>query len=178
MDVSQKKHLKFFQRCAELEMIVLVHTGHEHSPPVLDKELAGPKRLEFALDQGCTVVACHSGTGWQTDTPDQLPEFVALLKRYPKLWGDTAVLGSAGRVRDFNRLLEDPLARGRLLHGSDYPFPTAPSAFAAQIGKDVAQRLDREPNWLKKDYELKVALGIGPASARRASEIANAPTTK
>src|SRR5438270_13867268 len=85
--------------------------------------LAAPRRLELALDQGCTVVACHAGTGWKTDTPDQLPEFLALLKRYPKLWGDTAVLGTAGRVRDFTRLLEHPPARDRLLHGCDFPFP-------------------------------------------------------
>ncbi len=61
-----------------------------------------------------------------TDTPDQLLEtdFVSLLKRYPNLWGDTAVLGTAGRVRDFGRLLDrdkaarkdQQLIQNRLLH--------------------------------------------------------------
>jgi hypothetical protein len=178
VDVADRKHAKFFRRCTELDMAVLVHTGHEHSAPVIDKDLAGPRRLEFALDQGCTIVACHAGTGWTTDTPDQLPEFQALLKRYPKLWGDTAVLGTAGRVRDFTRLLEDPLARNRLLHGSDFPFPAAPSAFAAQISDGVAQKLDKEMNWLKKDFALKEALGVGRASAKRAFEIARANKAK
>ena len=35
----------------------------------------------------------------------------SLLKRYPKLWGNTAVLGTAGRVRDFGRLLDDEMQR-------------------------------------------------------------------
>jgi hypothetical protein len=172
VDVADRKHAGFFRRCTELDMVVLVHTGHEHSAPVIDRHLAGPRRLEFALDQGCTIVACHAGTGWPTDIPDQLPEFLALLRRYPRLWGDTAVLGTAGRVRDFTRLLEEPFVRDRLLHGSDFPFPAAPRAFAARIGDEVAQRISSERNWLKKDLDLKEALGVGLASARRAYRVA------
>lgn len=167
VDVGQGKHKPFFRRAAELGMIVLVHTGHEHSAPVIDKALASPRRLELALDQCCTVVACHAGTGWASDSPDQLPEFAALVKRYPKLWGDTSVLGTAGRVRDFMRLLEDPTVRERLLHGSDFPFPPSPLSFTEQIGEPAVRRIAREPNWLKKDLDLKEALGIGLASARR-----------
>ncbi len=172
VDIADRKHGKFFRRCTELDMLVLVHTGHEHSAPVIDRHLAGPGRLEFALDQGCAIVACHAGTGWVTDTPDQLPEFLALLRRYPRLWGDTAVLGTNGRVRDFTRLLEDPFAKDRLLHGSDFPFPVAPKAFAARIGDEAANRLNSEVSWIKKDLDLKEAMGIGVASARRAYRIA------
>ena len=64
VDISDPKHTRFFKKCADLKMIVMVHTGHEHSAPVLDKEFANPQRLELALDQGATVVACHCGTGW------------------------------------------------------------------------------------------------------------------
>ena len=71
VNVADRKHTKFFRRCAELEMVVMVHTGHEHSAPVIDKDLADPARLELALDQGCTVVACHAGSGWESDKPDQ-----------------------------------------------------------------------------------------------------------
>jgi len=154
-------------------MIVLVHTGHEHSAPVIDKNLAAPHRLKLALDQGCTVVACHAGTGWITDLPDQLPEFVSLLKRYPEnLWGDTAVLGTSGRVRDVERLLEHKeLVCSRLIHGSDFPFPADPMAFAARIGEATAKQIAAEPNLLKRDFDLKEALGIGRVSAGRAYEL-------
>lgn len=173
VNVADRKHAQFFRRCCELDMVVLVHTGHEHSAPVIDKNLAAPRRLELALDQGCTVVACHAGTGWITDSPDQLPEFVSLLKRYPKLWGDTSVLGTAGRVRDFGRLLEDEeFVRSRLLHGSDFPFPASPAAFGGRIGTEAARLLEQETNLLKKDFALKEALGIGRASAERAALVA------
>lgn len=178
VDVADRRHAKFFERCAELQMVVLVHTGHEHSAPVIDKSLAAPSRLRFPLDQGCTVVACHAGSGWKTDKPDQLPEFLSLLERYPNLWGDTAVLGTLGRVTDFMRLLENPLARSRLLHGSDFPFPAAPHAFAAQIGEEVAMRISAEANWIKKDFDLKEALGIGAASAERAYDVVHARKAK
>ncbi len=173
VDVADAKHTKFFRRCSELNMVVLVHTGHEHSAPVIDKNLAAPHRLELALEQGCTVVACHAGTGWITDLPDQLPEFVSMLKRFPEnLWGDTAVLGTAGRVRDFGRLLDEKeLVCSRLLHGSDFPFPASPIDFATKIGRQVAMQIDAEPNLLKKDLDLKEALGIGRASAERAYEL-------
>ncbi len=187
VNIADGKHTRFFRRCCDLNIVVLVHTGHEHSAPVIDKSLAAPRRLELALDQGCTVVACHAGTGWVTDTPDQLPEFVSLLKRYPNLWGDTAVLGTAGRVRDFGRLLDgnidekidentaaedQKLIRSRLLHGSDFPFPANPAAFIARLGLEASVRLELESNLLKRDFDLKEALGIGRDSAQLAWKVA------
>lgn len=171
VDVANRSYTKFYRRAAELKMVIMVHTGHEHSAPVIDKDLANPARLELMLDQGPTVVACHAGTGWPSDSPDQLPAFANLLKRYPTLWGDTAVLGTAGRVRDFYRLLDDSAVKSRLLHGSDFPFPISPSAFADRIGKDALQSIARERSWIGKDYALKKALNIGQASAERAWKV-------
>lgn len=171
VDVALPKHKKFFRLASDLKLTVLVHTGHEHSAPVIDKTLAGPNKLRLALDEGCTVVACHSGTGWQTDSPDQLPQFLELLPKYPNLYGDTAVLGTPGRVRDFDRLLKDPLAIERLLHGSDFPFPVMPEAFVNQIGPAAVKRIGGELNWLTKDLELKEALNVGYKSSQRAHRL-------
>ncbi len=168
VNVADVKHTKFYRRCAELKIVIMVHTGHEHSAPVIDKDLANPARLELMLEQGATVVACHAGSGWASDTPDQLPAFASLLKRYPKLWGDTSVLGTAGRVRDFYRLLDDPSLRDRLLHGSDFPFPISPISFSARVGKEQIAEMARQRSWIAKDFQLKQALGVGQASAERA----------
>jgi predicted TIM-barrel fold metal-dependent hydrolase len=168
VNVADRKFVPFYRRCAERKVIIMVHTGHEHSAPVIDKDLANPARLELMLDQGPTVVACHSGTGWVSDTPDQLPAFANLLKRYPKLWGDTAVMGTAGRVRDFGRLLEDPAIASRLLHGSDFPFPISAVAYEKKIGKEAVTAINKTRSWIAKDLELKTALGIGKVSAERA----------
>ena len=138
VDLAERRHVRFFRRCAELKMVVMVHTGHEHSAPVVNARLASPRKLELALDEGCTVVACHCGTGWWWDRPDMLPDFLLMLRKHGNLWGDTAVLGSAGRVRDFLRLLADHGAVDRLLHGSDFPFPPLPLVFATALGVNRA----------------------------------------
>ena len=171
VDLADKKHTKFFQRCATLKAVVLVHTGHEHSTPIIDVGLANPRKLELALDQGCTVVACHCGTGRQGDYPDMLPDFLAMIRRYTNLWGDTSVLGGFGRARDFLCLLDDKLACERLLHGSDFPFPAIPTAFSDRIGTVEALRLQALSNLIQQDYALKEALGIGRASAERAARL-------
>ncbi|MBI1899816.1 MAG: amidohydrolase family protein [Planctomycetia bacterium] len=171
VDIAERKHRGFFRRCAEKKVLVMVHTGHEHSAPVVDIELARPEKLRPALDEGCTVVACHSGTGREHDRPDMLQEFFRLLRDYEKqgnLWGDTAVLGSYGRTRDFARLLADDLAKSRLLHGSDFPFPAIPLGFAGTIGATKAAVLQLEKNLIRQDFALKEALGIGRASAEQA----------
>jgi len=106
-----------------------------------------------------------------------LPPFLAMVRRYKNLWGDTAVLGSAGRERDFQRLLADPQAKERLLHGSDFPFPAVPLAFARVVGLKEATRLQLIPNGMRQDFALKEALGIGRVSAERAYRFVVAATT-
>ena len=168
VDLLEKRHAPFFRRCAELKVVVMVHTGHEHSAPIISAALANPRKLALALEEGCTVVACHCGTGWPTDKVDMLPDFLAMIRKYKKLWGDTSVLGSAGRVRDMSRLLADDEAKERLLHGSDFPFPAAPLAFVGTLGIRKAANLQAIENPIKQDYALKEALGVGQASAERA----------
>lgn len=168
VDLSQKRYVPFFRRCTKLKVVVMVHTGHEHSATIIKAALANPRKLTLALDEGCTVVACHCGTGWSTDPVDMLPDFLAMVRKYKNLWGDTAVLGSAGRVRDMSRLLADCKAKDRLLHGSDFPFPAAPRAFINTIGALKAKRLQAIGNPIEQDFALKEALGIGRASAERA----------
>ena len=85
----------------------MVHTGHEHSAPVVDIRLADPLKLTLALQEGCTVVACHCGTGWPGEKPDFSPGFLGMMRRHKRLWGDTAVLGTSKRVDDVKRLLEN-----------------------------------------------------------------------
>lgn len=175
VDLADRKHAKFFQRCADLRMVVMVHTGHEHSAPIVDVGLANPRKLELALDQGCTVVACHCGTGRPSDHPDMLPEFLALIRKHKNLWGDTAALGGLGRSKDFLRLLADKPACERLVHGSDFPLPALPMTFAGTIGTKQALRIQGVANIIQRDLALKEALGIGRASAERAYRLIAQP---
>lgn len=171
VDLADKKYRPFFRRAADRKVVVMVHTGHEHSCPIFDPRLGSPSKLIPALEEGCTVVACHCGTGRAGDKPDMLPEFLAMVRKHKNLWGDTAVLGSALRTGDFARLLADKPAVERLVHGSDYPFPPGPLAFAPTIGMAEATRLQKMSNMLQQDFGLKQALGVGRASAERAFKL-------
>ena len=168
VDVSDMRYLPFFRRCADLNVIVMVHTGHENSAPIFRIQLADPYKLKNALNEGCTVVACHCGTGRASNMPDMLPHFLEMIRKHDNLWGDTAVLGSIGRSRDLMRLIDDELAVKRILHGSDFPFPSVPLEFSQQLGDVPAARLQFIGNPIKRDFELKVALKIGRESAARA----------
>ena len=127
VDLSDHRYTPFFRRCADLKMVVMVHTGHEHTAPIVDAGLANPRKLAMALEQGCTVVACHCGTGWPTDSPDMLPDFLAMVRKYDNLWGDTSVLGSAGRAGDAVRLLADAEAQPACCTEAISPFPWLPT---------------------------------------------------
>ncbi|MCC6784510.1 MAG: amidohydrolase family protein [Planctomycetes bacterium] len=168
VDVADRRHAPFFRRCAALDVLVLVHTGHEHSAPVLDIALADPLRLELALASGCRVVACHAGTGRPGDEPDWLPAFVTMLRRHPRLLGDSSVLGTPGRERDLRRLLDDDEVRARLVHGSDYPFPAVPAGFRAELGERRCAELAAERNPLARELALKAALGLEDSQWRAA----------
>ena len=50
VDISDKRFAPFFRRCADLEIVVMVHTGHEHSAPIISAALADPRKLALALD--------------------------------------------------------------------------------------------------------------------------------
>ncbi|MBB31319.1 MAG: hypothetical protein CME25_20715 [Gemmatimonadetes bacterium] len=57
----------FYRRVAELGTILMVYTGPEHSSEVTGHALTDPAGLLPALDEGCTVVAAHSGMGSDLD---------------------------------------------------------------------------------------------------------------
>jgi predicted TIM-barrel fold metal-dependent hydrolase len=168
VDVSDPRHRPFFRACARHDILVMVHTGHEHSAPIFDIDLANPRRLEQALAAGCRVVACHAGSGRTTDEPDFVPDFVEMTRRHEKLFGDTSILCTPGRERDLLRLLAVPHVRERLVHGSDFPFPSVPAGFADQIGQHRANELTSDRNFLRRDLQLKRALGLDRSVTRAA----------
>ena len=173
IDPSDKGYTRFFRRCAELKMVVMSHTGHSKSLGTADPTLGNAAKLALALDQGCTVVACHSGTsGWE-DCPDMVPDFLAMLRKYPKLWGDTAALCSRARSRNFLRLLADEVAPQRFLYGSDFPFPPSVGSFRSTLGLRNTLRVRRMDNPIAQDYSLQQMLGVGRTAAERSYRLAH-----
>jgi mannonate dehydratase len=158
VDPSLKRFESFYRRAAQLEMVLMFHTGYEHSCRVVSQQFTDPARLGRPLEHGMPVIAAHAGTCAFFDAEDYYPNFVEMMSRYPNLYGDTAVLATSIRWSALRRLGREPeWLRNRIIHGSDYPFPPARLPFLLRTGLFPPEL--RNP--LDMDLRIKRTYGIG-----------------
>ncbi len=162
VDPGLDRFRPFYRRVAELDILLMVHTGTEHSAPIVGDEFSDPERLVPALEEGCTVIAAHSGMANFFDRMDLdfFPNLVDLLPRYSRLYCDSAVLASVRRWRSLPRMLEQELVMERLVHGSDFPVPSNAAVFWNRLNPMDLLKLSSETNLLERDFRLKQALGL------------------
>ncbi len=163
------KFRAFYRKCAEKGMRIMVHTGAEHSAPIASKTLGDPRFLELALEEGCTVIAAHTGTRAFFNPPaeDHFPDFVALAAKHPRLYADTAVLGSQFRWRCIPEIVRTPSVLPRMIHASDWPFPANALVFWNRLHPFTLVGLMAEKNLFLRDLRLKQALGMPAESFGR-----------
>jgi predicted TIM-barrel fold metal-dependent hydrolase len=141
VDPARPEFDPFYALARELGVVLMFHTGYEHSCKVVSQKFTDPSRLERPLSHGLTVVAAHCGTCAFFDPEDYYPHFVAMMKRYENLSGDTAIMASLIRWSSLKRLSREPQEiRQRILHGSDYPFPPARLPYLLRTGFWPAER--------------------------------------
>ncbi len=160
VDPGLDRFRPFYRRLAELDILLMVHTGAEHGTPIVGDDFSDPVRLVPALEEGCSVIAAHTGMGTFLDRVDFFPTLVDLLPRYPRLYCDSAVLASTTYWRSLHRILEQDLVLERLIHGSDFPFPCNALAFWNRLNPVDLLRLSSETNLLERSFRLKQALGL------------------
>jgi len=159
VDPSLPAFEPFYRLAAELDVILMFHTGYEHSCRVISQKFTDPRRLVRPLDHGLRVIAAHCGTCTSFDREDYYPGFVEMMHRYPNLFGDTSILATWPRWRALGRLArESDSLRSRLLHGSDYPFPPARGPYIRRAG--FRPGLTRNP--LDIDLAIKQSFEFGP----------------
>jgi len=135
IDPSHELCVPFYKKLVELDIVLLSHTGHEHSVGAMEQIKGNPLLLRKALDIGVKVIAAHcatSGLNIDLDNPAK-PEvynfdlFLRLMaeKKYENnLWGDISAITSFKRLGyTLNTLLDRTDLHPRLLYGSDYPVP-------------------------------------------------------
>lgn len=171
VDPADPAFRPFWRRLAELGLVLVVHTGTEHASHVTNFEVCDPARLEPALQEGCTVVAAHSGFGSFLDGRDFFPSLQDLVRRYDRLYCDTAVLASTFRWRNLPRLLADDAVLARTIHGSDWPFPSNAAVFWNRLSPGALAELLEERNLFARDLELKRALGLPDACLTRGLDV-------
>jgi hypothetical protein len=171
IDWNNPRYTRFLERMAEAGLILLAHTGSERTLPVLAHRLENPRVLTRALEIGVTCIAAHSGTSVFLLDRDYFPDFVALTRRFPNLYGDNSALGAPNFRLWRSRLREmlDPDVQSRILHGSDLPVPVGGHslvALGAMRWSDfrVTQRIE---NPVERDVQIKRALGFDEATVTR-----------
>jgi predicted TIM-barrel fold metal-dependent hydrolase len=164
VDPALPEFRPFYRRAAELGIVVIVHTGSEHATQISSHDLGDPARLLTALDEGCTVVAAHTGMGSFLDDrvfdDGMLQNLIALIARFENLYCDSAVLASTFRWQNLPRIMQEPAVLARLIHASDWPFTSNAIVFWNRLAPWEVAHLTAEKNLFERDYQLKRALGL------------------
>lgn len=176
IDCGDRRFTRFWERMAEAGLPLLAHTGGEHTVPILRPEWADPRVLEWPLQCGVTVIAAHAaGKGGVFDR-DYFDAFVEMTRRHPRLYGDISALNIPFRSKHFRACLSEPLVH-RLLHGSDFPVPVMGhwAWMRGLVDWTTFRRLEREPNPIEHDHQLKRAMGFPPETFTRIWELLRLP---
>lgn len=162
MDVDPNKPCltAYYRLCRERNIVVMVHTGHEHAADITGIHNCDPAKLELALEEGCTVIAAHAGSGQFHDRLDFYEHFTKLIARFPNLYCDNSIMGSMLHWRNLPAMLHDSGIIDRMIHGSDFPFPANGLVFWNRISPRMTARLATETNMIERDFQLKRALGV------------------
>jgi predicted TIM-barrel fold metal-dependent hydrolase len=161
--------LPFYEALAHHRLPLLSHTGGEQSLISLDPSVADPVLLVPALKAGVTVIAAHCGTRSLPTETDFVPAFVQLAREYEHCYGDTAALNLPARSYAYDTILDDPVVRQKLVHGSDWPVMPVPPRRIGWLR--AAKLLLREGNWMRRDMEVKRRLGLDDAYWQRGATL-------
>lgn len=158
IDPSDPRCFPLYEALAHHGIPLLAHTGGEKTLPNLDLSVADPALLLPALDRGVTVIAAHCGTRSAPGETCFVDTFVRMAKEHERFYGDTSALNLPTRAYAYPKVLDDPVVRSKLVHGSDWPIPPIP--MPRHHGWRGAATLLRDRNALRRDVRIKRALGL------------------
>ncbi|MBI2819979.1 MAG: amidohydrolase family protein [Acidobacteria bacterium] len=178
VDPAEARFSPFYRRCADKKIIVMFHTGTEHAAEIVGNQFSDPLRLVPALEEGCIVIASHSGFGSLIDKEDFFPHLLPLVRRFPNFYCDTAALAITFRFRSLPRMLQEPEFLERTLHASDIPFPASPMVFWNRLSYGKLFELATEANLFERDVRLKQALGVPAAVFERGAKLLDSAASR
>jgi len=161
----------FYRRLAHHRIALLTHVGDERALFVAGQEYGDPRTLVAPLDEGVTVVAAHVGTLGERDGRANVDWVTDLFPRWPNLYADTSGLTLITRWRSLLRLAERTDLHGRLVHGSDFPLPPSSTPLAGRVSALRWWSAWKRENPLRRDFEIKQALGLPEALYTRGYEV-------
>ncbi len=176
IDPALERFRPFWRKLADRGLPLISHTSFEHTVPALDQSFGKPRKLRPALEEGVTVIAAHcAGSGVAHPFEEDFDTWEAMLDDHPNLWGDISAMASVSRFPYIHRVLASEKARQRVILGSDFPVPIAPTVFTPQLGFRKVRQLSKISNPLQQNLEVFRALGVDDAILGRAAELLRLP---
>jgi predicted TIM-barrel fold metal-dependent hydrolase len=160
--------IPFYECLAHHKLPLLSHTGGEKTLPNINPDVASPALLTEALKRGVTVIAAHCGTRSALFETDYVELFARMSKEHEHLYGDTSALNLPTRSAAYNTLLSDPAVMAKVIHGSDWPVIPVPPL---RLGMGSVAEMFHEPNWLRRDIEIKKRLGFNQEYWQRGAKV-------
>lgn len=171
-DPQHEGYRPFWRRMAQLRIPLLTHTSFEHTIPPINQLYGKPERLKPALEEGVKVIAAHcAGSGVAHPFREDFGTWLAMLSEYEHLYGDVSAMASVSRFPYIHKVLASPLARERVLFGSDFPIPVSPAVFLPQLGVSGVRRLRAIKNPLQRNLEVMRSLGLGEDVIERGAKV-------
>ena len=174
IDPADPRCIPFYECLAHHKLPLLSHTGGEKTLPNVNKDVASPALLAEAIRRGVTIIAAHCGTRSALFETDYVDVFARMAREHERFYGDTSALNLPTRSHAYTTILEDPAVMAKVVHGSDWPVIPVPPV--TRLGLKATAELFHQPNWLKRDIEIKQKLGFPDAYWRRASGILRLPS--
>lgn len=164
IDPADSRLVPFYRRMREHGLILLSHTGPEHSFTRSHDELADPLRLRLPLEQGVTVLAAHAGAGGSTDGESHFDRLRRLMREFPNLHADISALTQVNRPGVLETVLADASIHDRLVYGTDFPLINtalvSPWYFPLNLTFRRAREIAAMNNPWDRDLTLKQSLGV------------------
>ena len=158
---GEVRYKSFYRALAERRLPFLSHVGYEFSLIGQDQSMGDPGRLEFALDQGVTVIAAHACSYGLMVYERFLPVLLEFSKRYPNFYADVSALTLPNRFRMLLHLRRHPEIHDRLLFGTDYPLSVMHVAAWGRVAFRALGQLVRTTNRFDRQVAVCQSLGVG-----------------
>ncbi len=171
VDPSDSRITPYYRKAIDLGLPLLFHCGYEHTIPAVNQQYGDPNRLVPALEMGVTIIIAHGGSSGRFHLKETFGDTVRLLQKYDNCYADNSAMTNFWRSQYMLAvftpgLLErkygvssEKIAR-KFLHGTDYPIPLTPFAFATRLPRPERSRMKQISNFFDLDLAIKRAVGF------------------
>ncbi len=174
-DPGDRRYEAFWRRMAEWDLPLLTHASFEHTVRVIDQAYGRPERLRLPLECGVTVIAAHCASAGVSHFHEDIGTWFEMIESFPALYGDLSAMASPARFPYLRQVLENGLARERVMLGSDFPVPVYPWLFLPRLGLSRVRQLGRIANPLQRNLETFRAMGVDETILERAGGLLRLP---